>query len=141
MNKIRKTLGIAALCALTGLGGFGLGKLTSIVDQVTVHEETWSGGPLGSKNRIGYKIIKLHKPYAQDDLFVKQNEPAPRPWDAKYNFETFQSMENSLVNRYGQSIAEGMEEDIKDRIDRDEANPLYRPATRPPFRHPKGRDW
>ena len=116
MAKIRRAIGIAALCALTGLGGFVLGKMTSIVDKVTVHQET----PTSIST---YKIIKLHKPYGQDELFVKRNGPSH--WELEDCFGTYEPMEETLVNSYGQSTAEVLKKKIRINLDWDENHPPY----------------
>lgn len=67
MKNIRKNLKIGALCLTVGIGGFGLGKATSKVDYISFHQETWPGG------RSGYKAIRLHKPLARDNVFIKRN--------------------------------------------------------------------
>lgn len=117
MTKIRRALGIAVLCALTGLGGFGLGKLTSAVDQVTLHEEPQPA------SISSYKIIKLHKHYAKDELFVKRN--GPDHWELKDCFGTYEPIEETLVNSYGQSTAEEMEKTIERGIERNGSKPPY----------------
>ncbi|MBI4919629.1 hypothetical protein HY837_06870, partial [archaeon] len=72
-RKLTNKLGTAALCLVMGLGGFGLGKATSKVDKISFHEATNDRGIGGIvRGPDIYRAIKLHKPYAQDEIFVKR---------------------------------------------------------------------
>jgi hypothetical protein len=64
MNKIMKYTRIGALCMLTGLGGFTLGKVTSNVDRASIHEGIHGNGDA--------KAIRLHKPFGSDEIFVQR---------------------------------------------------------------------
>ena len=105
MNQIRKTIGIAALCALTGLGGFKIGQMTSVVDKVTFQEEAYPGG-LSS-----FKLIRLHRPYNQDEIFIKRNGYSH--WEAEDCIGTYNLMEEDLGKRYISTFAKEREKDLK----------------------------
>ena len=106
---MRKTLKIVTLCAVIGLGsamgGFSLGKQTSIVDKVSFHEETFGG-------LSGFKAIRLHKPYAKDKIFIKRNGDSY--WKIEDCFGEYTPMKKDLSQRYVPSVAQTREKDIKE---------------------------
>ena len=95
MKNIRKKIGIAALCILTGLGGYGAGKATSKVDKVTFQQE---GGP-GNISSSGFKAIKLHRPFGKDEIFLQLNGSSY--WEWKSCWGEYSPMEEYLNRSYG----------------------------------------
>lgn len=93
MENLMKKLKIGAVCLAIGIGGFGLGKATSKVDYISFHQDQFHG-------LSGYKAVRLHKPLAQDDVFVRRN--GYFYWEAEDSDGKYTPVRKNIENRHGQ---------------------------------------
>ena len=93
INNITKKLLLGATCIAVGFGGFLIGRNTSRVSYVSFYEE--------GKSASEYKAIRLHKPFAEDDVFVSMNRDDYDKYERKY-FPIKENIERSYIDEFAQ---------------------------------------
>lgn len=90
IKTLKQKLAIGTLCLLTAGAGFYAGKEHSRVDHITFAQ---AGG------LSGFKVIRLHKPFSEDQVFSKRNSYFH--WEAQDANGKYIPMRGNVENSYG----------------------------------------